>query len=336
MKVDIKEVAKRAGVSIATVSRVFSNTNLVKQPTKDKVLKISKELNYIPNPIARSLSRQLTDTIGVVLPDLVGEFFMDIIHGIDEEAYKQNWFVLVSSSHSKRNFLETLVEFMGSGRVDGVILMAPQKNEGISEIIKKSKRPVVLINAGEDINNNPNFKINNFEGAFSIVEHLIQKHSYKKIALVEGPKDNYDAIDRAKGYYKALKRHGLSDYKLMITSGDFSVESGYYGFKKLIKDKIKPDAIFMANDMMAVGAYQAAKELDIKIPEDIAVVGFDDIYLSQFLHPRLTTVHVPIAELGSKAVIHLLGMIKNKKKKNKAFTETLSTSLVIGGSCGCN
>ena len=336
MKVDIKKVAEKAGVSIATVSRVFSNSDLVRQPTKEKVLKVSKELNYIPNPIARSLSRQLTDTIGVVLPDLVGEFFMDIIHGIDEEAYKQNWFVLVSSSHSKRNILETLIEFMGSGRVDGVILMAPQIDERINEIIKRSKRPIVLINAGGDTNNNANFKVDNFHGAYSIVEHLIQKHSYKKIGMVEGPKDNYDAIDRSNGYHKALQKYGLNKNGSMVVAGDFSVEGGYHGFKKLISQKLKPDAIFMANDMMAVGAYQAAKEMNIRIPEDIGLVGFDDIYLSQFLHPRLTTVHVPIAELGSKAVIHLLGMINNKKKIYKSFIEILSTSIVIGGSCGCS
>ncbi|MCL5031509.1 MAG: LacI family transcriptional regulator [Bacteroidetes bacterium] len=335
MSVDIKKVAEKAGVSIATVSRVFSNSDLVRQPTKDKVLKVSKELNYIPNPIARSLSRQLTDTIGVVLPDLVGEFFMDIIHGIDEEAYKQNWFVLVSSSHSKRNILETLIEFMGSGRVDGVILMVPQIDERIHEIIRRSKRPIVLINAGGDTNSSANFKIDNFQGAYNIVEHLIKKHNYKKVGLVEGPKDNYDAIDRSNGYLKALQKYGLNKNGSMITTGDFSVESGYHGFKKLISNKVKPDAVFMANDMMAVGAYQAAKEMDIRIPENIAVVGFDDIYLSQFLHPRLTTVHVPIVELGSKSVIHLLEMVSNKKKKNKPFTEILPTSLVIGRSCGC-
>ena len=336
MKVDIKKVAEKAGVSIATVSRVFSNSELVRQTTRDKVLKISKELNYIPNPIARSLSRQLTDTIGVVLPDLVGEFFMDIIHGIDEEAYKQNWFVLVSSSHSKRNILETLIEFMGSGRVDGVILMAPQMDERINEIIKRSKRPIVLINAGGDTNNNANFKVDNYKGAYSIVEHLIVKHKYKKIAMVEGPKDNYDAIDRSNGYHKALQNYGLNKNEEMVVGGDFSVEGGYHGFKKLMNQKEKPDAIFMANDMMAVGAYQAAKEMKIRIPENIALVGFDDIYLSQFLHPRLTTVHVPISELGSKAVFYLLKMINDNKKKNKSFIEVLSTSLVVGGSCGCN
>ncbi len=336
-KVDIKEVARKAGVSIATVSRAFNDSSRVKAPTKEKIQKISKELNYIPNPIARSLSKKSSETIGVVLPDLFGEFFMDIIHGIDEEAYKHNWFVILSSSHSKRNILETLVEFMGSGRVDGVILMAPQIDERINEIIKKSKRPVVLINAGDsvDINCGANFKINNFEGAYNITEHLIKTHNYKKIGFVSGPKDNYDALERAKGYYKAMHKNGLTVDESLVVPGNFLLESGYAGLKKLLNNKIVPDAVVMANDMMAVGAYQAAKELGYKIPDDIAVVGFDDIYLSQFLAPRLTTVHVPIQDLGRKAVLQLLEITMNKKKNHKPYIETLPTNLIIGGSCGC-
>ncbi len=333
MKVDIKEVARRAGVSIATVSRVFSNSNPVKPETKSKILRIARQLNYVPNPIARSLSKQTTETIGVILPDLAGEFFMEIIHGIDEEAYKHNWFVIVSSSHSKRNMLETLVEFMGSGRVDGVILMAPQIDERMNVIIKKSKRPVVFINAGNEIENFVNVKIDNFNGAYNIVEHFIKQHKFKRIGLVEGPSNNFDAIERAKGFYKALGDNKIKVDGEMVHSGEFTVESGYVGFKTLMKNKTKPDAIFFANDMMAVGAYQAAKEMSIGIPEDVAVAGFDDIILDQFLVPRLTTAHVPTQDLGSKAVKHLIEIIKKKKKKT--HVEVLPADLVVGKSCGC-
>ncbi len=333
MKVDIKEVAKRSGYSTATVSRVYSNGEAVKSSTKQKILKIADELNYIPNPIARSLSKQSTDTIGVILPDLFGEFFMDIIHGIDEEAYKQNRFVIVSSSHSKRNFLETLVEFMGSGRVDGVILMASQIDEMVAKIIKKSKRPIVFINAGDELKNIVNFKINNYEGAFGIVEHLILEHKYKKIGLIKGPDDNYDAIERTKGYYKALTIYGHNIIPDLILPGNFLVEGGYEGFKKIFRHKQRPDAIFIANDMMAIGAYQAAEEMGVNIPGDVAVVGFDDIYLSQFLIPRITTVHVPISDLGSRAVNYLLKIMQSKN--NKPYVEILPTKLVVGESCGC-
>lgn len=333
MKIDIHKVALKAGVSIASVSRALNNSDLVKPDTKAKILKIVEDLNYIPNPIARSLSKQSTETIGVVLPDLVGEFFMDFIHSIDEEAYKQNWHVLISSSHSQRNLIETLMELMGSGRVDGVILMAPQIQDGIFEIITKSKTPVMLVNTCGDFNGTSQIKIDNFKGAYNIVEHLIKVHNYKKIGMINGPKGNCDAEERFAGYLSALKKNKININPSLIINGGFDVDSGCIGFTTLMNQKIKPDAIFAANDMMALGAYETAKELGIKIPDDVAIAGFDDIYLSQFLNPRLTTVNVPIHDLGSKAVIYLLETIKKKNKK--VYCEVLPTKIIIGGSCGC-
>ena len=335
MKIDIHKVASKAGVSIATVSRALNGSTLVKPNTKEKILKIVDELNYIPNPIARSLSKQSTETIGVVLPDLVGEFFMDFIHSIDEEAYKRNWHVLISSSHSERNIIETLIELMGSGRVDGVILMAPQIQNEVSEIIQMSKTPVVLINTCGDFKNIDQIKIYNYQGAYNIVEHFIKVHNYKKIGIINGPKGNCDAEERLSGYLSALKINKITKDSSLIINGNFDVESGILGFTMLMNQKIKPEAIFAANDMMAVGIYEAAKEQGYKIPGDIAVAGFDDIYLSQFLNPRLTTIHVPISELGSKAVKYLLDRINKKKSNGKAHFEVLPTELVVGGSCGC-
>ena len=335
MKIDIHKVASKAGVSIATVSRALNGSTLVKPNTKEKILKIVDELNYIPNPIARSLSKQSTETIGVVLPDLVGEFFMDFIHSIDEEAYKRSWHVLISSSHSQRNMIETLIELMGSGRVDGVILMAPQIENKVSEIIQKSRTPVILINTCGDFTKIDQIKINNFQGAFNIVEHFIKIHNYNKIGIINGPKGNCDAEERLAGYLNALKKYKIEKNNTLIINGDFDVESGVLGFTTLINQKVKPEAIFVANDMMAIGAYEAAKELGYKIPGDIAIAGFDDIYLSQFLNPRLTTIHVPIADLGIKAVKYLLDRINKKESNGKVHFEVLPTELVVGGSCGC-
>lgn len=334
MNTNIVEIAKKAGVSIATVSRALNNNGAVREVTRQRILAISKELNYIPNPHARGLSRKLTDTIGVILPELLDEFFMDIIHGIDEEAYRANKFVLISSSHTQRNIIETLLEFMGSGRVDGVILMVPQLHTEAAQLIQQSKRPVILLNACQDLRNVISFNIDNFQGAFAITEHLI-KHNYKKIAMISGPSENCDAEERFRGYQEALTLFGLSLDKNLIISGDFTTRSGYDVFKRLINKNPKPDAIFAANDMMAVGILEAARESGIKIPDDIAVVGFDDIYMSRFLQPRLTTVHVPIQELGSKAIQYLFKMISGEVDSKLPYREVLNTSLVIGGSCGC-
>jgi DNA-binding LacI/PurR family transcriptional regulator len=334
MKTNIKVVAKRAGVSIATVSRAFNEQELVREDTRNKIIQIARDLNYKPSPIARGLSTKITDTIGVILPDLVGEFFMDIIHGIDEEAYKANQYVMVSSSHSQRNMVETLIEFMASGRVDGVILMAPQMHREVAEFLKKSKRPIVLINSCPDLTDAVSFQIDNYQGAYSIVEHLIG-HGYKEIAIIKGPAENCDSQERYSGFLDALHKNNLSSKSSFEVSGDFGIKSGYYAFMRLMSQSKKPDAIFISNDMMAVGAYEAAKVSNIHIPHDVALVGFDDIYLSKLLNPRLTTVHVPISELGAKAVNYLIRIINGEVNAKQTYKEVLSTGLVIGGSCGC-
>lgn len=335
IKTNINVVAKKAGVSIATVSRAFNEKQLVREETRNKIIRIAKELNYKPSPIARGLSKKTTDTIGVILPDLVGEFFMDIIHGIDEEAYKANRFVMVSSSHSQRNMIETLIDFMASGRVDGVILMAPQMHKDVEDFLRKAKRPLVLINSCSDLTNVVNFQIDNYQGAFNCVEHLIS-HGYKKIAIIKGPSANCDAQERYLGYVDALNKHNIEHTNSFEVSGDFQIESGYHGFMRLMSLTNKPEAIFISNDMMALGAYDAAKMLNLKIPTDVALTGFDDIYLSKLLNPRLTTVHVPIYELGAKAVNYLIKMIEGRVNTKIIHKEVLSTGLVIGGSCGCN
>jgi len=332
--ININEIARRAGVSIATVSRALNNTGSIREATRQKILQIAEELNYKPNPIARSLSRKHTDTIGVILPELVDEFFMDIIRGIDEEAYRNDQYVMVSSSHSKRDIVQTLLEFMSSGRVDGVILMAPQFRDELTELIQKNKRPVVLLNSHNFINDSICFNINNYQGALAIVEHLIG-HGYKKIGMIQGPEGNCDADERFRGFKDALIKNSLSILDSIVVPGDFTAKSGYYGFIRLMSQSQKPDAIFAANDMMVVGAYEAARSSNIKIPQDVAIVGFDDIFLSRFLIPRLTTVHVPIVELGTKAMRYLLKMISGEVDSRQPHREELSTGLVIGGSCGC-
>ncbi len=334
MNTNIVQIAKRAGVSIATVSRALNNNNSVRPETRRRILQIADELNYKPNPIARSLSKKRTDTIGVILPELVDEFFMEIIRGIDEEAYRSNRYVMVSSSHSQRNIVETLLEFMASGRVDGVILMAPQLHTEAVELIQKSQKPVVLVNVCEELNNVVSFNVNNQQGAFVIVEHLIE-HGYQKIGMIQGAQGNCDAEERFRGFQNALKRHGLSCTSELIVQGDFTARSGFYGFSRLMSQRHKPEAIFAANDMMAVGMFESARSSAIQIPQDVAIVGFDDIYLSRLLQPRLTTVHVPIAELGSKAVRYLFQMINGEIDPQQPHREELTTGLVVGGSCGC-
>jgi len=334
MRTNIKEIAEKSGVSIATVSRVINNKGPVKPETRKKIIQIAKELRYKPNPLARGLSSKQTDTIGVILPELHDEFFMDFVHGIDEEAHRNNRYLLISSSHSQRNDLETMIEFMSSGRVDGVILMAPSMQDMLSDIIKKSKRPLVLLNCAHNLKDIATFSIDNYRGAYLMVEHLIN-HGYRHIGMIKGPVQNNEARDRYRGFVDALKKYTIPENSQLIMRGDFSLKSGYYGFLRLMGQKIKPEAIFMANDMMALGAYDAARNSNINIPYDVAIAGFDDIFSGRVVTPRLTTVHAPINELGRKAMSYLLKMIKGDVDSRASYIEVLSTGLVIGSSCGC-
>jgi LacI family transcriptional regulator len=334
MRTNIKDIAEKSGVSIATVSRVINNKGPVKFETRKKIIQIAKELSYIPNPLARGLSSKQTDTIGVILPELHDEFFMDFVHGIDEEAHRNNRYLLISSSHSQRNDLKTMIEFMSSGRVDGVILMAPGMQDTLSDIIKKSKRPLVLLNCAHDLENVATFNIDNYRGAYLMVEHLIN-HGYRHLGMIKGPEQNNEARDRYQGFVDALKKYNIPENSHLIMQGDFSLKSGYYGFLRLMGQKVKPESIFMANDMMALGGYDAARNSNINIPHDVAIAGFDDIFSGRIVTPSLTTVHAPINELGRKAMSYLLKMIIGEVDPRASYNEVLSTGLVIGGSCGC-
>ncbi|MFZ1289586.1 MAG: LacI family DNA-binding transcriptional regulator [Melioribacteraceae bacterium] len=332
--INILTIAKEAGVSTATVSRALSGSLSIKDSTREKILKVADQFEYRPSHLARSLSTKRTDTIGLILPELDGDFFMNVIHNIDDEVHKANKYLMVSSTYSHRDEIETVIEFMATSRVDGIILMAPKLNKRIELISKKKQTPIVFLNTSKSINNIVNFTVDNFNGAKSIVEHLIS-HGFKKIGMIKGPEGNCEAEERFKGYQKALEENALNFSKDLIYNGDFTVNSGYNGFINLFNQKNKPDAIFAANDMMAVGIYQAVKYLKLVIPNDIAVAGFDNIFLSQIISPRLTTVKVPIGLLASNAVQYLLKMINKEVDKSLPLSHNLGTSLIIGESCGC-
>ncbi|KAA3609204.1 MAG: LacI family transcriptional regulator [Calditrichaeota bacterium] len=332
--INIHDIARKAGVSVATVSRALNNNGPVSEKTRQRIKQIAQEHDYKPSFIAKGFARQRSETIGVILPALVDEFFTEVLHGIDEEASRANCYTLVSSSHVQRDIVETLSDFMAGGRVDGVVLMAPHLHGNITSHLKKGKRPLVLLNSGEKISQIPSFNFDNYQGAFAVTQHLI-KHGYTKIATICGPEGNHDAEERLRGFKDAMQQSDLTVNPNYFVRGGFTMKSGYYGFMRLVTQADRPEAIFAANDMMAVGIYEAAKSMNMVIPADIAVAGFDDIFLSSLLSPRLTTVHVPIRELAKKAVQYLFKMIDGKLETDSSHREEISTGLIIGGSCGC-
>lgn len=332
MDYTIKEIAERADVSIATVSRALNNDKRVKASTKALVVSIAREFNYRPNILARNFVRRKSNIIGLIMPDIVDEFFTEVIKGVESVAHTGGYFTLVASTHSREgSILETLAAFTHRRMVDGLILLTTNLSPAIKKGLSESGIPVVVIGENPELKETDVIAIDNYQGAYSLVSHLISKKGYKKIAHIAGPPENLDAQQRKQGYLQAHKDHGLTVNPYWIVDGAFTIPSGEAAFRRLMSLIQKPEAIFAANDMMAIGCYEGADSFGLSIPEDVAVAGFDDIFVSRFLSPRLMTVGVPIAEVGKTAATLLLDRI-NSESHIASRLVTISTGMVLGQS----
>lgn len=331
MAATIKEIAKKAKVSIATVSRALNNDEKVKPETRDLIKAIADELDYNPNILARNFVKQKSNIIGLVLPDIFDEFFTEVIKGVEQHCFSEGYYTMVTSSHSKKTTVEAIVDFMSTGLVGGIIMMAPAIGDNIKDLIRKSTVPFVIINGKKDIVNTDSINIDNYSGSFEMTEYLIKK-GYKKIAHITGARDNVDAEERLRGYTDALKKYNIKVNKNWIVEGAFTIESGVEGFNVINRLKNRPEVIFAANDMMAIGCYNAARKAGVKIPSEIGIAGFDGIFMSEYLTPRLTTIQVPIYDLGVNAAKILLKRISGERN-NKPQHIKIQVKLIEGSSC---
>lgn len=329
--VTIKDVARKAEVSVATVSRVFSGANVVREETSRRIRDIAAQLRYTPHVGARSLTTSKTHTLGVLLPDLYGEFFSEIIRGIDAATRRSGYHILVSSSHSDAREVELAIRSM-RGRVDGLILMSPDLDAKPLVDSLPEGQPIVLLNSSIRQPGVASVRIANKRGAKEMVRHLIS-HGFKRIAMITGAVQNVDGDQRRSGYRAALKEAGIALNPCLEVQGDFTEDSGYEAARKLLENRsYRPRAIFAANDAMAFGALSALREAGVGVPDEIAVAGFDDIPIARHMSPPLSSVHVPIAELGERATEILIAGLTNRRYP--ARHETIRTNIVIRGSCG--
>lgn len=328
--VTIKDVARQADVSVASVSRVFSGANVVSKETSQRIRDAAAALRYTPHSGARSLITSKTHTLGVLLPDLYGEFFSELIRGIDLAARRAGFHILVSLSHAGRSEIEEAMRAM-RGRVDGVLLMSPHADaESLSNI--PSNLPVVLLCSASGGSEVDSITIQNFRGAREMVAHLIS-HGHRRIAIIKGAADNYDSAERLRGYRSALREAGISGERALEMDGDFTEGGGHAAAVTLLELDARPTAIFAANDCMAIGALSALREREVRVPDEMAVAGFDDIPLARYVDPPLSSVHVPICELGERGVERLLVSIGCKNTGDRK-RERVSTHLVIRRSSG--
>ena len=318
--VTIRDVAARAGVSVATVSRVLNGKELVREETSAQVLEAARSLRYVPNVAARSLSIRRTQTIGIVLPEVHGEFFSEVIRGIDVAARHAGYHILVSGSHSDVGEMMEVVDAM-RGRVDGLVVMAPD----IAVDSLRNQLPLVLLNSND--RRYDAITIDNYGGARAMMRHLAGL-GHTHIAFICGPKHNADARERSRGY-----RQSMRGAKIIEMRGDFTEASGYAAAREIAAMDPRPTAIFASNDSMAIGALGALSEAGLSVPGDITVVGFDDIPIARYVAPPLTTVGVDIAELGRRAFAVLLEVIA-KPNARQTRRDQIGTNLVVRKSCG--
>ena len=333
MSVTIKDVARLAGVSVATVSRVLNASAPVREATRTRVLGVARDLRFSPNSAARTLSGQRTSALGVILPDLYGEFFSELLRGIDQAAQRANHSLLVSSSHHDSRGIGTAVRAM-RGRVDGLMVMAPDVSAPLLADVLPGGVPTVLLNGPAMGTEVFEITVDNFGGAHAMTRHLLAM-GHVRIGFIAGAACNHEAKERERGFVAALCEASVPCEATLTVRGDFTEDGGWRGARELLARAHAPSVIFAANDAMAVGALSALREAGVCVPDQMAVVGFDDIPVARFLNPPLTSVRVGIATLGERAAALLLAALAERSPPPRvARREVLPAELVIRDSCG--
>jgi LacI family transcriptional regulator len=329
MATTIKDVAREAGVSVATVSRVMNGHAAVTPETRERIQRVATELRFMPSSAARSLITRRTHTVGALLPDLHGEFFSELIRGIDLAARSRGLHLLVSSSHDNAAEAAAALRAM-HGRVDGLLVMSPHVDANFLGGNLPPGLPAVLMNTGVDDAEHTTLRVDNFGGAQAMVRHLVAV-GHRRIAFIAGPAHNHDAQERLRGYRAALAE-SLPGTPELVFQGDFTDASGERACRELLALAERPSAVFAGNDMMALGCLAALDSAGLEVPRDIALAGFDDIPICRYLRPALTTVRVPIVEMGALALAELASAIEAPLRP-PAGAQTLRTELVVRQSC---
>ncbi len=324
---NIQDVAARAKVSIATVSRVLNKSDHKVSPqTRARVLAAVRKLDYCPNALARGLLMKRTMTIGIIIPDISNPYYAEIVRGIQDVADEMGYNVLLQNTDRKQARIIKSIHLLREKIVDGVIFSGGIIHEYATlSALKELKDRVVVIGRHEV--NFPAALVDNIGGATEAIQHLIDL-GHQKIAFIGGPQKSTTMIDRLKGYQNALAQNGYPLKKNRLKWGDLRPESGYTAAMELLshKGKGRPSAIFSCNDMMAFGSLHAVRKLGLTVPDEVAVVGFDDVPLCAYVDPNLTTVAIPRYGLGAGAMQMLIDLISgNLVERIRWFKTRLMT-----------
>lgn len=311
----IKDIAKQVGVSPSVVSRALNNKYGVKETTREAIMNIAREMDYYPNAIARSLVTRKTKTIGVMMGDISESFYSMIIKGMEFVAQKTGYTLLFSNSYDSLEHGDVLKKMVGGARADGLVIVGSNiKDKHFFLNLLEREIPFVLLER-----NIPDPRINciwvdNLDGGYLATRYLIGK-GHKRIAHISGPLHFQSAMDRLEGYQKALFEAGLPYESELVITGDYYWKSGYVAAREILQRCLGCTAIFTANDTMAFGALQAIKESGLSVPQDFAVIGYDDIEFAKLMNPTLTTIRQPRFEMGKLALSSLLSILEDSERQ---------------------
>jgi LacI family transcriptional regulator len=330
----LEDIAKQVGVSRSTVSRVINDHPNVSPAVRKRVLKVIQSTGFHPNAAARSLASQRTNMIGLVLPRSVSSFFIDpyfpqLTQGIAFGCNNHNLSLSLFLVGNKEDEEKISPRISRGGLLDGILIQSGGPDDVLIAHLSRSSVPSVIIGRPYEPEGISYIDVDNVNAALNATRHLIDL-GYKHVATITGSKNSTVTADRLEGYKKALINAKREPDQSLIAEGDFSEASGYAAMKTLLP--IKPDAVFAASDIMAAGAIRAIQEAGLHVPEDVAIVGFDDIPLGALTNIQLTTIRQPIMKFGIKAVELLIDVIENGTKPARRLI--LDTELVIRDSCG--
>jgi DNA-binding LacI/PurR family transcriptional regulator len=333
MSVTLKDIAEHLNISVSTVSRVVNNKDRVDPQTRKRVLNALEEFQYRPNEVARSLKRKTSKAIGIVVPDISNVFFSTVIKGVESVARQYGYSVIVCNSDESREIEDEYTDLLLQKQVSALIIATVGGNMDFFKLYKRAGVPVVFIDNIPKMDSNFDFvAIDNIKASYKLVEHLV-KLGHKEIAIITGSLNETTALERLQGWENCLKDNNITIRKEWIATGDFKQQSGYNSMQRLLNGRKVPTAVFAANNFLSYGAIRAILDANLRIPEDIALVGFDAVDLTGLVRPRITSVIQPAEEIGVIAGEIIMRKINNNK--TAVFEKViLEPQLVIKESCG--
>jgi LacI family transcriptional regulator len=322
----MKQVAEKAKVSTTTVSHVINNTRVVSSDVRERVLSVIQELRYIPSAVARSLKNDRTHTIGMMIPNNSNPYFAELIQGIEDESFKLGYNIILCNSYDDPKKQVAYVRVLMEKRIDGLILVSSGSDPELIQLLDVESIPKVLVDRELSVVSADFIESDHEQGGHQATKYLLEL-GHKDIACVSGPEDLLPSRDRVRGYQRALQEAGVTFRPELLVHSDFTSEGGFTAFQQLLALPQRPSAIFAGNDLMAIGGICAANQTGVKIPEELSVVGYDDIALASFSTPPLTTVVQPKYDIGVLTARVLVDRIGNADQAPRR--EMLGTTLKV-------